>query len=76
MGEALASLAGHANQLPLAEWMGEVAHIMCRSSFLMQCLRVTGWGSWTLTLVFQSWEKAAFQNWPGAGIQGSKEGFV
>lgn len=51
------------------------AHFICRPSFITQCLCATG-GSWKTRLVFQSWDKTAFQDFSGAGIRGRKEGFV
>lgn len=48
MWEAVASLARHATQLQLVEWMGEMAYILCSPGFLMQylCLWKTDPGVW------------------------------
>lgn len=77
MWEPWASLACHSHQPQLAEWLGETAlHISCAGPALtVQCLCIMG-RSWKLILVFQSWDKAEYQELPGAEVQGSKESFV
>lgn len=51
------------------------AHFLRRPGFIMNVC-VSTWVSWKLTLVFQSWVKAAYQGCPGARAQGSMNGFV
>lgn len=51
-------------------------HISYVGQALSRNVCVPQGGSRETNLVFQSWEKAAFQDCSGAGIRGSKEGFV